>query len=1003
MSVARLGAWLAAALAGCDSSEVVGEVVRVEHGFDPDALVIADVDGDRAADTVAVSGALRTVGIAWGGGPQQVWSLEATAAGVAVGDFDGDGRGDVAMALPGEDAVAVLMGRAGRAFVGRRIAVGGGPRAVLAVRLGADKADALVVANMVDGTVSVIDRMIAGLPIVVGPGPRGLAAGDIDGDGDMDVAVALADADRVQLLRGTGDGLVLGDAYAVGAAPQAVVVAELDEAPGLDVATMDVLDATISVLHGDGHGGLRGPDKLATPPRPVALTTVQRTQARSNLVVLSRETATVTEIDVTTGERRRGPSRDSGALADGGLGKLTVGGAGRVAGLTKATGLQFEPAWTGPWVHAVRPLDIDGDGVDELVAAVDDAGRLVWWRDEEVAGEVDPGLGGVFWALLAGDVTGDGRRDLIGRTGVAVAVMVGEADGTFTPGAALRFERVDDVGIGDVNGDGLAELLVVRDGPPRVLAAYTVDVRGTLAVVEESTLEELGTELRFVDAGGGPAVDLLWTTGDGFVVVEDAGHGATRILEGRRPSAQYALADMDADGTIDAVGCGEQLKLYQNVLGPAFSTTLYGGAADCDSLELRDLDGDGLLDILLVQWDFMADRMIVAPFINMGGRSFQRVVGDVLPIREFHAYAELDGDGQVDAVGLEDGHIVMLRGGVDDHALEEISEVPFGGGVGGDVLVDVDRDGATDVLVVGDQVMLARGDGRGGFGPMQVQALQDILSAVRVDLDGDGIDEVVGLQETRLLPALVRIGVGTDGRLVGEPLGQLAPRGGPLQVGDVDGDRLLDVLLIGGGLSYWVLYRGLGDGTLAAPRIGSFPPPMASVAPLAVLDTDGDGRGEIIGKPQFEDALWRARWTGDGFSEAEPWLSFVWPMQFAVGDVDGDLVPDVALTSAGALVVISGRGASEGPRRQVLDGIGEVAIGDVDGDGTRELVALGGYGGPGEHTRLYVGRRVGEGWAFTDRDVPIRGFVGKLEVRGIDGAPAIVVHDEHRVTIVRWP
>jgi hypothetical protein len=104
----------------------------------------------------------------------------------------------------------------------------------------------------------------------------------------------------------------------------------------------------------------------------------------------------------------------------------------------------------------------------------------------------------------------------------------------------------------------------------------------------------------------------------------------------------------------------------------------------------------------------------------------------------------------------------------------------------------------------------------------------------------------------------------------------------------------------------------------------------------------------LVDKLLGTEILWQ--WTGDS---TYPDYNSVWSMP-AVGDVNGDGVPDIVFTSAygtyyndaGLLIILDG---ASGEQLQMFDGAGEkdlisgsggVALGDLDGDGTVEIVTV---------------------------------------------------------------
>jgi hypothetical protein len=171
---------------------------------DADGVAIGDLDGDGKLDLVvandlpsgpATISLMRGNGTATFGAPS-TWPTGNATESVALGDFDRDGRLDVAAANLGSSTVTVLLGDGAGGFRSSTThAAGGGPYFVATADLDGDGKLDLATANYGGGSVSVLPGNVNGTfggrsDFPVGVNPFSVAAGDLDGDGRPDLAVA---------------------------------------------------------------------------------------------------------------------------------------------------------------------------------------------------------------------------------------------------------------------------------------------------------------------------------------------------------------------------------------------------------------------------------------------------------------------------------------------------------------------------------------------------------------------------------------------------------------------------------------------------------------------------------------------------------------------------------------------------------------------------------------------------------------------------------------------
>ncbi len=331
-------------------------------------------------------------------------------------------------------------------------------------------------------------------------------------------------------------------------------------------------------------------------------------------------------------------------------------------------------------------MDIDADGVLDGVAAHEVSGMLTVLRSLTTPTQIPVGAAGAVVAV--GDIDFDRRPDLISASAAlgTLAITRATASGFAAPVMATMADGARQILLADLNGDGGLDLAVAHTTAAQVSVLLGTGLGG-FGATRVVNLPGVALGMVSADVNFDDRPDLvIATAGQVHVLLQQpggVGFGAPRISDVAGLTGRLAVADIDGDGDTDILAIGQGgtaiVTLANDGAGSFTVLPAYGLPLVATDLRGADLDIDGNADVVMT-----AGTQVLAAY-GLGAAAG----GGFGPLQSLGAAAtavgqptllDVDADGAIDVVFVIGGENV---GQLRNPRIQPTGLRPYGSGTSG--------------------------------------------------------------------------------------------------------------------------------------------------------------------------------------------------------------------------------------------------------------------------------------------------------------------------------
>jgi hypothetical protein len=263
-----------------DSYSFASPVTFPLSGYYLNQLLVGDIDGDGLPDLAATNNDgisvwrnISTIG-SFSFSDRHNYNVETTPEDIKMADIDGDGKSDLVVSNSGSNTISILRNSSSSGSVSFAakvsFATGSNPKGLSVGDFDGDGRPDIAIVNYTSNTVSILrNNSTIGtisfetkIDYAVGSGPVCISNGDLDGDGKLDLAIVNSSSNTISIIRNTStSGTISFESkidYNTGQEPSDISIGDFDSDGMYDLVVVNSSSGIaddISIFRNAGFAG----------------------------------------------------------------------------------------------------------------------------------------------------------------------------------------------------------------------------------------------------------------------------------------------------------------------------------------------------------------------------------------------------------------------------------------------------------------------------------------------------------------------------------------------------------------------------------------------------------------------------------------------------------------------------------------------------------------------------------------------------------------------------